>query len=194
MQDPSRDIKKIALPAGLALVEEGTALKVTRRWLERDFFVLAGFSLVWVGFFVLWYTFAAEYRSGEGLVAWFFFVFPVGHVLFTVWLVYYALAGILNHTTLTVTPQHLEVKHTPIPWPGSRSLPGNCIEELYFRRLEHRIRGTIGYSYELHAVCNQQRHTRLMGHLETMEQAQFLAHEIETRLAKGPLCRGLHEE
>lgn len=89
-----------------------------RRWFQAQHVFLLFFCIAWDSFLVFWYG------SALGTDApWLMIVFPLAHVAVGVGLTYSVIAGFLNRTTLSLTPETLSVRHGPIPWRGNGSYP-----------------------------------------------------------------------
>jgi hypothetical protein len=93
-------------------------------------------------------------------------------------LVYFAFAGFLNTTTLSVTNKLLSVNHEPMPWISPPDLHSGNIKQLYC--IQKITKGEEGssISYELHAALIDDRHIKLLS-LGSYEQVFALERKIE---------------
>ena len=65
---------------------------------------------------------------------------------------YYAITGLVNHTTVTLTASKVAVRHGPLPWPGSRALDRTEVEQLYVSRQETSNKGQVTVTFNLQVV------------------------------------------
>jgi hypothetical protein len=91
--------------------------------------------------------------------------------------VYWFLAFLLNRTTLRADDRGLDVRHGPLPWPGSRYLPRDQILQLYVTM--HRTRRNI--NYRLMAMLPF-HNAVLLRHVRTPEEALYFERALEKRL------------
>jgi hypothetical protein len=89
------------------------------------------------------------------------------------------LAGYLNRTIMTVNRSLFTIKHAPIPWPGNRLLNPLEITQLYCKEQMHRNKGSVSYTYEVHAVLKNNERAKLISGLDSSEQALYIEQEIE---------------
>jgi hypothetical protein len=104
------------------------------------------------------------------------------HAVIGIGLTYGTLAGFLNHTRISAGPARLAIEHGPLPWLGDKVLDPARVEQLYCleRRREHK--GTVSYTYDLHARLRDGRGQKLVGGLTSAEQAAFLEQQLEALL------------
>lgn len=166
--------RAVVMPKGYSVGYEGTGLVITRRWLCAKFVALLGFCVFWDGFLVVWYSLA--FTKGAPLLMK---LFPVLHVAVGVFITYTAVAGLINRTRITVNSAELGIKHFPLPWPGSRTVPRYEVDQLFCEERINRSRNGASYSYDLSAVMKDGKRQKLVLGLDTPENALFLEQQIE---------------
>src|SRR5262249_8647258 len=141
---------KAALPTNIQVEEYGQRTVLSWRWFKTQHLLMAFFCVFWDGVLVMWY---GSLLTGEGapLCA---LLFRLLHVGAGVFLTYSTLAGFLNTTRIEVNRSELTIEHGPLPWPGSRTLPGRELTQLYGQE----VRGNKGsLTYSLFALDKQGR-------------------------------------
>ncbi len=144
--------RRRAAPGGKAPcteTREGGALVLSWSWRGTPLVFLVPFALFWNGFMVVWYAIALA--EGEVLMA----LFGVLHLLVGVGLGYGALAALVNHTYVVISPRRLEVRHGPLRWRGARSLATEDIRQLYVRRRVHRGKDSTSTHYDVIAMLGE---------------------------------------
>jgi predicted Zn finger-like uncharacterized protein len=163
------------MPDGMTLEHTAAGLRITRRWFTWGTLFITAFAVFWNGFLVV--TLGSAFVSGFYPIA----AFASIHILIGLGLIYWALAGFLNRTTVDVEPIELRVRHGPVPFPGKR-LEAGAVRQLYAKEHISRRRNSSSVTYELHAVTDAGRHAKLVSGLTSSEQALFLEQEIERYL------------
>lgn len=149
-----------------------------RRWFQAQHVFLLFFCIAWDSFLVFWYGNAVGADA-----SWLMIVFPLGHVAVGVGLSYWVIAGFLNRTTLTLTPEALSVRHGPIPWRGNASFARadirgvELVEQRHTRSSTNVTTGAHGVSVRL----ADQSLTKLAGGL-TDQEARFIQWTVQDAL------------
>lgn len=165
-----RDLPK---PKRVEIGHRGSKLEIQRRWYHPIYWALAGFTLFWDGFMVVWFGIA--FSQGEWTMA----AFGTLHGAVGVGLTYWVLAGFLNTSLIRVDRLQLQVSHGPLPFPGV-TLPRSQIRQLYCK--EHVQRGKHGsrsHTYALYAVTHGGGQHKLTGNQQEPEAVWYLEQEIE---------------
>jgi hypothetical protein len=109
--------------------------------------------------------------------------FPLIHVAVGLTISYYVIAGWVNRTRVLVGSGRLTVRHSPLPWSGNTEIDASSLKQLYTQeRVTHSRRGPSYSTFEVRAVTQNGRNTKLVGGLETSEQALSIEQEVEKRL------------
>jgi hypothetical protein len=183
------------MPEGIRVVEDEPALLseggyraaptrggrvvLERSWYSPTLFFLVFFCVAWDSFLFFWYSTALTVEGPPSLLM---VIFPAAHVAVGVGLTYRTLAGFVNKTRVTVTPDELTVRHGPLPWRGNVSLPAAALTQLYCEEtVTHGKNGT-SRTYTLSAVLRDGRKIALIKALPEAAQALFLEQLIEERL------------
>lgn len=158
-------------PRGFEVRGEGGAREI--RWREGSAvsgIVLAAFAVAWVAMTV----------SGGFLVAT-----PVALLI-----LYYAAVRAFNRNRLRVDGARLELDRGPLPWPGGKRVPRAEIAQVFARETLSRVHGQddgrrqvqVRRRYRVAAMTPDGRRLRLVGGLDTPDQALWLEQEIERTL------------
>lgn len=170
---------QVPLPEKFQVRRQANLLVVRWRWFTALHLFLLLFCIVWDGFLIGFYR--QILASGEAPTQ--VLLFPLIHVVVGVGLTYSTVAGLFNHTEVTVRPARLEIRHGPLPWFGGRSLVTASVSQLYVRRREIRTKnGGSRLLYELRAERKDGRAVTLLKNLTEPEQALWLEQEIESSL------------
>jgi hypothetical protein len=117
---------------------------------------------------------------------WSFFVFLGVATAGSVFANYYALASLLNRTTVEVDGGQLAVRHGPIPWPGNRAFEMADVDEVVFDDDSEWRRGTLVHRFHVTVIDREGGRHRLF-ETQTPQGAQFIAEQLQEWLAAGPL-------
>lgn len=184
----------VPLPSGIRVVEDTTTtiesgdyrtaagsdfrLVLTRSWFTFQLFFLAFFCIAWDSFLVFWYFTAA---TSKGPVPLLMIIFPIAHVAVGVGLTYSTLAGFLNKSWITLTPEALTIRHGPLPWLGNCRLASSDIRQLFCEQATSRGRNS-STTYTLSAVLSDGRKVPLLKSLPSQDQALYIEQRVETCL------------
>ncbi len=176
-----------AMPAGYVVSDNsgagGRTLTVTWRWFKVALVFLIPFAIAWDSFLVVWYSMAlgigGETTGAPVAIDFLMVVFPLAHVAAGVGITFMAVANLVNKTRLKVTPQQLTVRHFPLPFWPSPTIPVADIEQLFItRKVSHGKNGT-SVSYELRAVTRENASLKLLGGIDDLESLLWLEQEVE---------------
>jgi hypothetical protein len=172
----SDDLKPITLsiPKHITMEQTPVGLQFSFRWFSPAYIVLAIFSLFWDGFLVFWYSIATS-QEAPALM----FLFPLVHVAVGIAVTYTALTGFYNKTLVTVGSGSLSIRHTPLPWPGNRTLQSSELTQLYSEERKIRTRNGVQLKYQLNAITSENKKITLMSNLTAPDQVRFLERKIE---------------
>jgi len=91
---------------------------------------------------------------------------------------YPVIAWAVNRTRILVDEWHVSLRHGPLPWPGSREVLIDSLEQLYVKQAgSDQLR-----LWELRAKLKAGGDLNLIGSLRDPAQALYLEHELEKRL------------
>ncbi|MBN1827163.1 MAG: hypothetical protein JW958_12975 [Candidatus Eisenbacteria bacterium] len=166
----------IGIPKGMSIRHDGARLVIVRSWFSPSLLFLTAFVIVWDGFLVFWYRHALT--TDATAMKW----FPLLHVAVGVGLTYRVIAGWLNRTFVKVGGGEIVVRHAPIPWLGNKTLKSSEIAQLYSKEKVYSHRQGKPVVYEVRAITRADRNRKLVGGLETSEQAICIEQQIEKAL------------
>jgi hypothetical protein len=176
----SLDRAPAAMPHGFTVEKGGSdLLRIRWRWFKPMALFLVFFCVVWNGILIGVYSLGTSTDAGLPFIV---YLFPLGHVAVGLGLTYYTVALFLNRTTVTVKPHELRVRHAPLPWSPSHTIPVRDLEQLYVeRKVTHTKNGT-DVTFQLMAVTRAHTGRELIGGLSELDQALYLEQEIESVL------------
>jgi predicted Zn finger-like uncharacterized protein len=163
-------------PSRVEVQNTGAELIFRWRWMTATIGVAAVFALMWNGFLAVWFTIAILSRI------WIMALFGTLHLLIGLYLAYYVISGIINSTTVKLGMGELAIEHGPMPARGNMRIPTASILQLYTKEVQSRSRNSVNTYYELHAATNDGKSVKLIGTLDTSEQALYMEQEIERYL------------
>ena len=176
MNTRTRDSIELGLPDKVELHHRGSYIEIVRKWFGWQIVFLTGFAVFWNGLLFKWYT---SIPDEVDLMA---VLFPLMHVAVGVGLTYYVLAGWFNRTHIFVNHGKIAVRHRPIPWFGNKEIAASNLQQLYAKeKVSHSNSGTT-VRYEVHAITHRGRDAKIVGGLESSEQALFIEQQIEKYL------------
>jgi hypothetical protein len=169
----------VAMPRGMRILPlRGGEWVLERRWWAWPVLALCAFAVVWDG--AVLFVASMFWASGG---PWFFRLFPLIHVGVGVLLTYACLAFLVNTTRVAATHGSLTVRHGPLPWRGSRTLPVSSIDQLYaVARTTRDSDGDTQSTYSVRVKRKDGTTIDLLTGLFTAEQALYVEQEVERRL------------
>lgn len=168
-------------PAAWALTIEGSTLVLTRQWRGWGTafpVIFAGFWNLFVG--VFWVAILSgnmKVSGGDDLPLP---LLMMPHTLVGLGTGYWALCSLLNTTTLRADAAALSVRHAPLPWLGSTSIPRDQVRQLYVSRSSVRVNHQATFNL---CVLDAAKvgHT-LIGRGRSLQEQRWLEQRIEAHL------------
>ncbi|HEX9921857.1 MAG TPA: hypothetical protein VGD99_04280 [Anaerolineae bacterium] len=151
------------LPPGFNIETSPDRLIITRKWFSPKYIGLAIFALS-INVMLVLLVATANF--------WLYVFLP--HTWAAIGTAYYALTGILNTMTITVTASRIMVEHGPIPYPGNIQLKAKHLSQLYTKEINTRTR-----TYEVRMKTVNGQDLSLVRNLDYAEQARYLENQIE---------------
>ena len=161
---------------------EGADWLLVRRWRTFGSVFPVLFATVWNG--IIWTILVAQWSGAvephgkEGPLPFSLAIVP--HTLVGLGVGYWALARLFNVTTVRLSPQHLEVSHGPLPWPGASVVPISKIRQLYVE--ESSVRVNHRATYNLVWLDGEGVGRRLLRYASTIGEMRWVEQQIEGRL------------
>ncbi|GIK40183.1 MAG: hypothetical protein BroJett011_40160 [Chloroflexota bacterium] len=155
------------LPKGMSLQLLPNGLEIAYNWFSPVYIVLALIALIWNSFIF----------SAIGALGWWLLLIP--HFWVGIGMAAYALINLVNRTIITVTPDDLEIIHTPIPYPPYRIFDPITLKQLYVKEVKHQNKGSVTYTYDLYMTTWTGRNQKLVGRIPEAHIALALEKEIE---------------
>ncbi len=167
---------ELGLPETLKFYHRGSYIEIVRRWWSWKILFFTGFVIVWDSFLVNWYVMIGGETS---LIV---ILYPLLHVAVGVSLTYCVVASWLNKTHIHVGAGKMAVQHKPVPWFGNKELSTYDVKQLYSKEETSGSRKGKTVSYEVHLITHSGRNIKLIGGLDSSEQAFYIEQEIEKYL------------
>jgi len=159
------------IPKYFRVVEMENNLEISWKWFGGHHVLIFIFGIAAALFGNLWME---KTTLGPAIID----LFGILFIAFGIGMIYFAIAGFLNTTTLSVTTDLLAVSHDPIPWLTPPDIhPGN-IKQLYCRQAVSKNDNGTSCSYELYAAMNNDRHIKLIS-LDDYAHMRALERKIE---------------
>ncbi|MFC5528700.1 hypothetical protein [Cohnella yongneupensis] len=159
------------IPEGISMEDRYGELVISRRWFSSKVFFLLFFAIFWDVFL---FSFYKQLLSGDS-VPTMAALFPLLHVGVGIGITYSVITGFVNKTVISVSPDLLGIRHTPLPWRGNRTLHRSDFIQLYVEE----VRQKNSVSYRLNAVLNNHKKLKLLSGIYDRSQAVFFEKEIE---------------
>lgn len=165
----TRETIDIALPKKMELHRKGSHIEIVLTWFGW-ITVFQSVLTVWLGAFLFkWYNILSANATGIVLFFTLFFV--------CIYMTYYAIASWFNRTYIKIGQGKITVRHRPFPYFGNKTMNTLELKQLYAKKgissQDHRT------TYHVRAITNAGKDVKLVGYLETKEQALFIEQEIE---------------
>jgi hypothetical protein len=146
-------------------------ITISRKWFSLKAIPLAIFAAVWDSFLFFWYSTA--FNSDDA--PWIMIVFPLGHVAVGIGITYFAISSFLNKTDISISPDELKVKTSPLKWIGDKTIRTSDIQSLSIREKN----GENGSSYTVFYVDTNNRQRKLISNLSEPEHADYYLLKIQ---------------
>lgn len=166
----------VPMPERFEIAETGSALRITYQWFNWTYVMLMVFAVFWNGFMVVWNVMGAVATFGI------MNLFGLLHTAVGIGMAYYALVGLINSTTIWVTPGVLKISHHPLPWFGAKEVRASAIRQLYAKEVIRSTKNGTSRNYQVHAVLEGEGQEKLLQGLAEAEQALYIEQEIERYL------------
>lgn len=168
----------IGAPNQITVRKSPHHLQITRTWFEMKHVLLLPLAIAWDAFIFWGYKMIFSAPKVD--------IFPVLFLLLPlslgISLTYFALAGLLNKTTVDLTPNTTSIKDTPLPFWRNKQIASKDIFQLYCKKVKMRNGLYWIDIISVHAIMNNQNSIALLSSLKTTEQALFIKQEIENFL------------
>jgi len=175
--DPSAGLPLQApLPDHVKLSRDGLNLVLDVRWF-RPYHILS--LLVAVAFGAFYYFMVLRSRPPLGSRLDWFTILWFGLLSSSA---YSGLAGLVNHTWITVGDGAVDVKVGPLPWLSSGRFKASEISQVFRDETRTRTRSGVSITYNVNVLTPQQEKLRLVSGLDTADIALYLEQEIEKAL------------
>jgi len=171
----SDEFMDIGIPSQITISKGFQQLKITRKWFDVKYIYIIPFVLIWNAFLFYWYKMALSYPN----IDWLALLFPILHVSMGIGLTYYVLTGLFNKTVIDVNFNSFNVRHSPFPYSGNKTLASKTLIQLYCKREDFWSRFHGSSSFTVHAITSRRENIKLLSGLENAEQALFIEQEIE---------------
>ncbi len=181
-RESSPERAPVAMPSRFRIERGSDRLAVRWRWFQWSDLFLLFFAIAWDSFLIGWYSMTTVMGDAPGPMKLIMMVFPLAHVAVGVGVTYRALAGLLNTTSVQVADRTLSVRHFPLPWWPAPKIPVDSLEQLYVSKKVKHGKNTATVTYELRAVTRDHHGRKLLGGLQSLDQALWLEQEIELLL------------
>jgi len=175
---------KVPTPSGVIIEDDGLHRRIVYRWFRPAILFLAFFAVFWNGFLVVWFTGALNIPDDGFRIV--FLLFPIVHVLVGVGLIYTCIACFLNRTWITVTDEHLSVRHGPVPWPGNKQLQVAEVRQIYCDETMHRGKNSHSFTFNVHALMHDGTAVPILKSLHEKQLALFYEQQLEEWLKIKP--------
>ncbi|HKL87124.1 MAG TPA: hypothetical protein VJ861_12405 [Treponemataceae bacterium] len=173
-------------PQSFKIIDEMGVLTIKRRWFNIKHPIMLFFSLFWNGFLVFWYSMLPNLIDEGGKIDYFvsvFYLFPLIHVSVGIGLLYYALCGFFNHTSVVVERDKVLVRTGPLPWPGNRTLTSREVKQFYTQEVvSYTKNGYPTVSYKVNAILRNNSKVVFVQGLAAKDEGLFLERTLEERL------------
>ncbi len=110
------------------------------------------------------------------------FVFSLGLLTLASGLLYLALIGVVNRSTLRADRENIRVQHKPLSWRRGLTLPVQDLEQLSCEKAFGLLSDNEKPSYKLCAVLKDGRKLDVLSKLDSPEAAIFIEQQLESWL------------
>jgi len=171
------EVVEIGLPDKIEIHFHNDYMHIARKWFDWKIVLVAAFAVIWD--FFIFGDFLSKNEETELLLGK---LFLMTHFVVGVGITYYALAGLFNKTDIYVSREAIQIKHKPLPWLGNKRLIATELKQLYGKEVirSHNFGNRV--VYEVHTLISNGQNIKLLGGLETSEQALYIEQEIEKYL------------
>lgn len=166
----------IGKPKNFVVERSSYGLQIVRSWFTPMVIFLTFFCIVWNGFMAAWFITAIKSKQ------YFMVLFGSLHGVVGLGLFYGVLAGYINKTYIRISNGSINITHRPLPWLGRKNIPRQDLKQLYSKETIRQGKNGQYYRYYVEAITNKGENIRLIGNLDSSEEALFIEQEIEKYL------------
>jgi hypothetical protein len=161
-------VLEMPIPDKFRVSREDDDVRVSWRW-GSPWQHVTGliFAIIWCVVSV------AAMAQGQGTIG------PLAFLGLGVGLIYGAIAGLVNRTTIRVSNGRLHVTHGPLPWRGNAVLDRAALEQIY---VNHEVDSETATTYDVRALLTNGRSRKLVKKLKERSEARYIEHVVEDAL------------
>ncbi|MCA9074117.1 MAG: hypothetical protein KDA93_03720 [Planctomycetaceae bacterium] len=160
----------------ITIEREGDRLTLSWQWRTWLAFFLIPFALFWNG--IVLFIAIGILATGMSFILLFLSLF-IGVGAF---LIYYAIALLVNGTTVDVENEMITVTHGPLPWKTPSPIPVDDIEQLYVKEKVHRGKDSTSVQYSLDVISKSGRTVTLISGEYDADIPRTIERLLETHL------------
>jgi hypothetical protein len=97
-------------------------------------------------------------------------------------LAYGFIANLLNKTHIYVSEGMISIRKKPLPWFGNTDIDSSDVKQLFSKEVVTHSKNSTHIYYEVQVITNSGRDIKLVGRLDTSEQALYIEQQIEKYL------------
>lgn len=175
LNDSFGNQQAMPIPENLEVQEGGYGLSFSWKWSKLVGIIILIFAGVWNSIIIGMYI--SIYNSNEpGLV----YLFPLLHLAVGLGLGYYGVASLINKTNVTVNKNEISIEHTPLFWPGAKTINRIDVKQLYVCEVITRNKNGYSRSYSLKGIDQNNRSFDVVKNLGRSDMAKYLEQKIES--------------
>lgn len=170
---PSRPVGKVPRPERFTQQSTSFGGAISYRWFGATGLFFLIFAVIWNSIVFTFISLAIAQGEWGGVL------FSLLHLAVGVGVGWYALASLLNTTTIEVQGGALRVRWGPIWWPGQRTIPTQQLSQLWVAERVQRGKNGTTRTYEVMAVCTNGASTSVIKGLPKLEEALYIEQTLE---------------
>lgn len=166
----------IEMPKQFEIRSDGQGLEIIRRWFGLATIPLLVFCVFWNGFMAVWFTIAITQKQFTMAA------FGSLHAAVGLGILYTTLAQFFNTTTIRVSYDSVTVRHSPMPWPGQKTVVRADVKQFFSQEDTYETKHGHGHTYAVRLLTQNEKTIDIITGLADRNEALFVEQQVEKYL------------
>lgn len=172
------------IPEGLDLIQEPGKTIIRKKWFSPLVWFLILFAIIWNGFLCFflqgWFSgivgsFGNKGATGGDIIfEIILLLFPLGHVVVGLGLIYVIPCMFLNVTDIIIHPEQIKITTHPLPWIGNKTLSSSEFVDFAVRKRISQNDNSTSITYSIVYVTPQNREKTLTSGFRSETHVQYI--------------------
>lgn len=160
---------------------QGSSIEIVREWFGWSTVFATAVSIALIIYTLNWYNNLSPNETLFDFSAPLNAFFQLFKVCFIIAFTYITIIAWFNETHINIDYDKIKVRHKPFPFFGNKTLISSDVDQIYSKKKLHRSseNGTTTVSYEVRVITRNAKDIKLLGSLNSKDQAEYIVQEIK---------------